>query len=94
MGLYRYQIVLGYAVAFLSIWYYLLTKRKDISEVPAVTFMIERAPVLAIVFLACYALLWLIVGVATFRDCPEAAAELEHQVKHAKIELRKRGILK
>jgi hypothetical protein len=29
-----------------------------------------------------------------FRDCPEASAEIEEQVKEAKAEMKKRGVIK
>jgi hypothetical protein len=51
------------------------------------------APVWMILGLGIYLFLRLILGVLAFRDCPDAASELEAEIVQAKIELRKRKIL-
>ena len=57
------------------------------------TWLIDFAPVWAIVALGVYMLSALIIGVIQFEDHPEAAKELEQQVMEAKSEMKKRGII-
>jgi len=87
-GLLRYQIFLGYGALFLAVWFYALSKQQD----DARSLMVELAPVWAVLVLGVYAASSLVYGVLTFKDCPEAAKELEQQVSEAKAEMRKRGI--
>lgn len=97
MTLLRYQVFLAYGAVFLSVWYYALQRQDDLAAIenlPKIAIVAVRwAPALAVVALGVYALIWLILGVMNFRDCPEAAAELESQVKEAKKDLRRRGII-
>jgi hypothetical protein len=51
------------------------------------------APIWMILGLGIVLFLRLIVGVLSFRDCPEAASELEAEIEQAKIELKKRKII-
>lgn len=90
-GLLRWQIFAGYAVAFLSIWGYALLSTKP--DEPTVRLLLEYAPVWAILVLGVYAASSVMYGVATFRDCPEAASEIELQVAEARKELKRRGII-
>lgn len=58
-----------------------------------ITYGILYAPFWAIVILAIYAAGSVVVGVCTFQDCPEAAVELEEQVKEARQVLKKKGVI-
>ena len=40
----------------------------------------------------CYSLATISYNMFTFRDCPEAAAELIDEIKQARTELRRRGM--
>jgi Dolichol-phosphate mannosyltransferase subunit 3 (DPM3) len=51
------------------------------------------APVWAVLVLGFYLLSLLVYGVFTYRDCPEAALELESEIKEAKIEMKRRGVI-
>lgn len=89
MELLRYQIFLGLAVAFLSIWVALI-QGADTNSNPLIVY----APVWAIISLGIYAVGSIIVGLVSFKDTPEAAAEIDRQVLEAKAEMKKRGIIK
>eukprot|EP00536_Pseudo-nitzschia_multiseries_P008263 jgi/Psemu1/305613/fgenesh1_kg.208_\ len=85
MELLRYQLFLGAAVAFLSVWVALLE--------PGSHPLVRYAPVWAIVGLGIYAAGSVVVGTLSFRDTPEAAAEIDRQVLEARAEMTKRGII-
>mmetsp|Transcript_18889 Transcript_18889/g.52760 ORF Transcript_18889/g.52760 Transcript_18889/m.52760 type:complete len:92 (-) Transcript_18889:1772-2047(-) len=89
MELLRYQIFLGVAVAFLAIWFTLI-QRPELKSNSLILF----APVWSIVLLGVYAVASVIIGLISFNDTPEAAAEIDRQVLEAKAEMRKRGIIK
>lgn len=82
----RYQLFLAVGVSFLSVWYAAL----QVSDNPLVLY----APAWAILLLAIYAISSIAIGLVNFRDTPEAATEIEQQVKEAKSEMTKRGIIK
>lgn len=88
-GLLRWQIFATYAVGFLAIWSLARTSKPDGGP----SWLFDFAPVWAILALGVYALVSVVHGVANFRDCPEAAAEIEQQVIEAKKELKRRGII-
>mmetsp|Transcript_4599 Transcript_4599/g.8953 ORF Transcript_4599/g.8953 Transcript_4599/m.8953 type:complete len:97 (+) Transcript_4599:55-345(+) len=93
MSLLRYQKVATSITLFLSVWYYF---GKDITKSPSssrttVDVIILHAPILALFSLAIYAVVSVAVGVVTFSNCPEAAAELENQIVEARRELKKKG---
>lgn len=108
MGLLRYQIFLGYAFAFISVWLVALRRKEEIvdSVVAALSSqadssdavgaianaVVDFMPILAVVAFGLYALLLLVVGVIRFEDVPEAAKELETHVAEAKEEMRKRKL--
>lgn len=92
MGLLRYQLFLTYAVAFFSLWYMALKKKDEFDLSPAGVLLIDLAPLWAIVAVGIYLLSVLIIGVLGFRDCPEAAVELEKEIQEAKQDARKRGL--
>jgi len=88
MGLLRYQIFLAIGVSFLSIWFALING--DSTSNPLVLY----APVWLIVLLGLYAIGSIVSGLMSFKDTPEAAAEIERQILEAKAEMKKRGVLK
>ena len=90
-GLLRWQIFATYAVGFVAIWYFALAAKPDDNSPLAI--LVDYAPVWAILALGVYALGSVLYGVANFRDCPEAAAEIEQQVAQARKELKRRGIV-
>lgn len=49
------------------------------------------APLVIVGVIACVVLLTLIQRVRSFRDCPEAAAELRKQIEEAKTDLKSQG---
>lgn len=96
-GLLRYQIFLGYGVSFLAVWYAALeNKPLIITTIPisseAADLMIHYAPLWLVVGLGLYAVFTIGFRVATFSDCPDAAAEIEVQAKEAIIEMKKIGV--
>jgi len=101
MGLLRYQIFLTYGVTFLSVWYYGLQHVDEWSALsssssssPALLHLaITYAPVWAVLVLAVFLLTRLILGVLAYQDCPEAATEIEQQIRQARVELKKRKII-
>jgi hypothetical protein len=92
----RYQVFLSYGTVFLAVWWWGLSKKTEAAEI-ASTKLSQRlvlfAPVLGVVGLGVYLLARLAIGVASFRDCNEAAAEIDAQIKEARAELRKRKII-
>lgn len=90
----RYQVFLTNILAFLPAWWYAVARRDDLHKyLGDAVWAVDWAPLIALVLFGGYALLRLIVGVATFSDCPQAARELEIQVEEAKKELRRRKII-
>lgn len=101
MGLLRYQIFLSYGIVFIAIWQTLLKQEdtviKSASEklnIPSfhLRILIEYAPIWLIVSLGVYAVSSIGISMLNFKDCPEAAAEIDQQVKQAKAELTKMGV--
>jgi hypothetical protein len=101
MALLRYQIFLSYAVAFLSVWYFACQQipsqgSDHLTTISSINYVIRMlilyAPLWLVVGVGSYALTLLILGVVTFRDRPDAAAELDRDVAEARKELAKRGI--
>ncbi|CAB9501861.1 Dolichyl-phosphate mannosyltransferase polypeptide 3 [Seminavis robusta] len=92
MGLLRYQVFLVYGVVFLAAWQ---GAKMNQSEAPsdASRIVVDFAPIWAVLLLGVYAAATIIYNVMTFNDCPEAAAELDRQVKEAKAEMRKRKVI-
>lgn len=67
--------------------------KQDESASPTVKVLIDFAPIWGIGLLGIYALSTIAYNVMTFNDCPEAAEELEKQIKEAKAEMKKRGVI-
>ena len=93
MGLLRFQLFAVYGAAFFSCWYTLLQKKEELGMNATATFLVDFAPLWAIIAVGLYLLSVLIIGVLSFEDCPQAAKELDEEVKQAKVELKKRGII-
>ena len=96
-GLLRYQIFLAYGIAFLAAWHAALQNEDIIStwlslSTEQVHILVYFAPLWFIVGLGVYAIVSIGIGVSTFKDCPEAAKEVEMHVEEARIELKKLGI--
>jgi hypothetical protein len=91
-SLLRYQVVLVYLVGFIAVWYGALQHFHlipgDMSLLLKATLLFAPVPLLV----GSYALTLLVIGVSTFEDHPEAAIELDKQVKEVRLELEKRGI--
>ena len=92
MGLLRYQVFLVYGVSFIALWLGAKAKKDD-STGATTAILIDFAPVWAVLLLGVYAAATIIYNVMTFNDCPEAAAELDQQIKEAKAEMKKRKII-
>jgi len=54
--------------------------------------LVYSIPVWTFVSVGVYCVATLVWGVATFRDCPEAHAELLGEIKQARDELRAKGV--
>lgn len=93
MGLLRYQLFTTYAVVLLSVWYMALQKRDEYKDNAVTLLLIDFMPLWAVVAVGLYLLTVLIVGVLSFNDVPAAAKKLEEEIKEAKTELKKRGII-
>ena len=93
-GLLRYQVFLAYGVLFLALWNAALraTETNDPNDLSSV--LAYYAPVWAILLLGVYAVSSIAYGVMTFEDFPDAAAEIERQIKEARAEMTKRGVLR
>ena len=89
MKLLRYQIFLAIGLTFVSIWIALI-KSSESTPNPLVLY----APVWAIILLGIYAAGSVILGLMSFKDTPEAAAEIERQIIEAKKEMKRRGVIK
>jgi len=87
MTLLRYQLFLAIAAVLVSLWVAALKLHPN-------SVLVLFAPLWMICALGVYAVGTIAVGVWTFRDTPEASAEIEEQVKEAKREMKKRGIIK
>lgn len=89
MGLLRYQIFLSYGILFFSVWYYCL-KVDDFGLPP---LLVTFAPLWALFALGLSLLLRLFLGVLAYKDCPEAAEEIERQIVEARVEMKRRKIV-
>lgn len=56
--------------------------------------LVVYAPIWAFFLLAVYAISCIGIGLASLRDTPEAAAEIERQVEEARAAMKARGIIK
>ena len=101
----RYQIFLSYGIVILSIWCYALKNKTSLTHCDSCCKpllchfpsqmrepIIDYAPLWVLALLGLYALGSVVVGVLNFSDCPEAAKEVEADIKEAKIALTKMGV--
>lgn len=96
----RYQVFLAWGAFWAAIWSILKQCEEQVTEtleflsIPqdVTHWFIFLFPVWLLVLLAIYAAFTIIYGIATMKDCREAAAEVEQQIKMAKEEMRRRGI--
>lgn len=93
----RYQLFLGYGVAFAAVWYAALQRKIEIASslgtsAPLTSMVVDYAPLCAILVLGVYAVLSVAYRVATMADYPDAAEEIDMQVKEAKAALIKMGV--
>ena len=86
-GLLRYQQFCIYGVLFLSVWTALLYSPSSSHPI------IQYAPLVLIAVLGVYALASITYGVVNLKDCPEAALEVEKDVKEAKAAMAKKGVI-
>ena len=100
LGLLRYQIFLAYGLAFLAMWQAATHNREAIADKlefvgiqkTHANLFVTFLPLLAIAALGIYGILSIGYGVATFADCPKAAADINREVKEARVALRKKGM--
>ena len=59
---------------------------------PAWEQVVEALPYTALIWFGCYSLGTISINILTFRECPEAAAELLDEIKQARSELSKKGV--
>jgi dolichol-phosphate mannosyltransferase subunit 3 len=89
----RYQVFLSYGTMLLASWWWCMTHQEQIVSTKLTHRVVVFAPLFGAVSLGVYLLARLTIGVASYQDCSEAAAELDSQIKEAKAELRKRKII-
>ena len=93
----RYQVFLFWGVLWGAIWFQALKNQDELVPKSPLSpdttkFFIKLFPVWIIVALAMYAASTILYGLATLGDFPEAATELEKEIKEAKAEMKKRGV--
>lgn len=93
----RYQLFLGYGVAFAAVWHAALQRKDEIASTlgtssSVTSLVVDYAPIWAILVLGVYAVLSVAYRVATMADYPDAAEEIDMQVKEAKAALIKMGV--
>jgi hypothetical protein len=82
----RYQLFAIYGITFLALWISLKSTSID-------SILIHYAPLFLIAVLGVYALCSITIGVINLKDCPDAALEVERDVKEAKAAMVKKGII-
>eukprot|EP00762_Andalucia_godoyi_P003667 ANDGO_00688.mRNA.1 Dolichol-phosphate mannosyltransferase subunit 3 len=91
----RHTRVFGSIGLFLGTWILLMTETialPDCINNAQTRSIIPAIPYLALCVFGCYSLAKIGFGLATFPECPDANAELQHQIIEAKVSLQKRGI--
>lgn len=89
----RYQVFLSYGVVLSAVWWWFVSRIDQLALTELGRGLILFAPFLGVVMLGLYLLFRLVLGVASYHDCPDAAAEIDAQIKEAKIELKRRKII-
>ncbi|KAL3799464.1 hypothetical protein HJC23_013919 [Cyclotella cryptica] len=92
----RYQVFLSVIILFLSIWKNALANtvslQRSLPFSPSTNeVIITYLPIWALIILGIYALASVLVRVATFEDCSEAAVQLGREIEEAKLRLKGRG---
>jgi dolichol-phosphate mannosyltransferase subunit 3 len=88
MGLLRYQVFLSHGICWLAVWIVFMKQQNETD------IILSFAPLWAIVILGVYLLSLLVVGVRSFKDCPDAGRELVKDILEAEREMRRRGVIK
>jgi dolichyl-phosphate mannosyltransferase polypeptide 3 len=76
-------------ITLVIVWYNVLIGK--LPNLGLTQSQILIAPLVIVGVIACLVLLTLIQRVRSFRDCPEAAAELRKQIEEAKTDLKSQG---
>ena len=53
---------------------------------------VRQLPYTALIWFGCYSLGTISLNMLTFRECPEAAVELQEQIREARADLRRKGV--
>lgn len=78
---------------FLAFWLSLVTKKIDVtSDCWCLQHVIFYLPLYAVIVFGAVSAIIVLYRTLTFTDCPEAAKELQEQIKAARIDLKKRGL--
>lgn len=83
----RLQVFLGIFASFSSCWYAALLANNDADP------LLKYAPIWIILILGVYAVSTIAHGVIQCKDFPDAALEIEKQVKEARTEMSRRGVI-
>lgn len=89
----RYQVVFSYVAAFLGIWMALCTYLRSYEVASQVREVVHILPMYALITFGAYSLGTIGLNLMSVRDCPDAAKELDEQIKEAKKDLMKKGII-
>jgi hypothetical protein len=85
-GLLRYQLFSVYACLFLGLWLALRSKEDG-------NIVVNYAPLWLISAIGVFAVFSITRGVINLADCPEAAKEVNINVKEARVAMQKKGII-
>jgi hypothetical protein len=99
MGWKRYELFLFIGITFLAVWCGILKKCIENNAVqqlsaPTLYAIIVYLPAWAILSVGLYGIGSIGMGVMNFRDVPDAAAEIEIQIRDATVEMTRRGVIK
>ena len=84
---------LGYVSVFLAVWIAFVTKSTPFDAPDNCMEVIYYLPIYLLMGFACYSLTIVGYGIATFKDCEEAAEELKHEIKDARKDFKKKGFI-
>lgn len=82
---------------WMAIWYQAMQAEESLVDksplsLEATKLLIQYLPLWILVCLGVYAIATILYGLATLGDFPEAAVELEGEIKEAKAAMKKRGV--
>ena len=89
----RYQTVFSYVGTCLLLWMGLCWKLEEYKATKSVKEVVHILPMYALICFGAYSLGTIGLSLMAVRDCPEASKELDKQIKEAKEDLRRRGII-